>query len=280
MSTCAVFSELVAGSSWIPPNWRADPGRVTPNGNPALFRSNAHANMAIRVLYLETCGEGSRDVIRERCLRYNSAWDTYVAHGHHMQSVVVLHEQGELTPAVEAWNRIDQEAVDTAYRAVIGEREEHHLGVSLALHARRHFCLIDTPTVSADKQSRDRPLRPADNTAAWARSPGGICRGCGSPTISHSQRAGLHTSFKKFDDLFNLEPRYQQHNRIWAALWPQVTIAAKGVAEHIIPRSQGGRTSVANLTNACAACNYSRGDTSMDATGVAAYDRPPDELNL
>lgn len=105
-----------------------------------------------------------------------------------------------------------------------------------------------------------------------------MCRGCGTATISESQRARFHATFKKRPDLFDPTLPYEQHSGKLAPLWPQVTIAAKGVAEHIVPRSQGGRTTIADLTNVCAACNYSRGDTSMYAAGVADYDRPAEEF--
>jgi hypothetical protein len=37
-------------------------------------------------------------------------------------------------------------------------------------------------------------------------------------------------------------------------------------------------TAPTNLTNVCAGCNYTRGNNSMDAAGIAEYDRPAEEL--
>ena len=267
-----IFTETVAHSDALPAAWRAQRGQLTPNGNAAVLRSNAHAAMAIRLLYLDHSGEGSAERLSELRHRYESAWETYQAHGLRMQAIVTLHECGEIGRAAADWNQVDQHVVDDSYRTVIGEREEHHKGVSLLHHARRYFGVLAPPAGPDEAPRRDRRLRPSDSTAAWLRSPGGLCRGCGTPTISHAQRSRLHASFKK-TGLFDLEPSYAQHHGVRSALWPQVTIAGKGAAEHVIPWSLGGLTSIGNLTNACAACNYSRGNTSMDAMGVAAYDR-------
>ena len=76
-------------------------------------------------------------------------------------------------------------------------------------------------------------------------------------------------------DLFDLEPSYTQTNGKEAPIWSsRVLIAAKGVADHIVPWSHTGRTHPANLANVCAGCNYSRSDTSLDTVRVAAYDPP------
>lgn len=228
--------------------------------------------MAIRVLLLENTSPHPIYTAEGRVARYTEAWDTYVEHGERMQSVVQLLERGDLHASADAWRRVDQKKVDCAYRAVIGEREEYREGMSLLQQARKHFGLLPPPPIPGDAPVvRDRRIRPSDSNEAWGRSTAGLCTGCGTTTISHSQRAKLHAAFRRHGDLFGPFPTRDQRNGAKVACWPQVTIAAKGVAEHINPWSQGGATNAGNLTNACAACNYSRGDTSMDLAGVAAY---------
>jgi hypothetical protein len=265
----------------IPSEFRARPGQTTPNGGPALFRSNAHASMAIRLLFMAANpADYTSAELQARRDRYLRAWRAYVAHAQHMQTIVALYEQGDLDEAAREWNLIEQPSLDKAFRVVLGEREEHRAGVSLARSAWRHFGLLDTATPVVGAAGRDRPVRASDNDAAWARSPGGVCRGCGTATISHTQRTRLHRTFKKRPDLFRIDVPYSQYNKVPALLWPQITIAAKGVAEHVVARSHGGPTAPTNLTNVCAGCNYTRGNNSMDAAGIAAYDRPAEELRL
>jgi HNH endonuclease len=93
------------------------------------------------------------------------------------------------------------------------------------------------------------------------------------------QREWLHAVINSNPHQFNITPNYAQHDGTEAPLWPTVTIAAKGVAEHIVGWAQGGRTDASNLTNACSACNYRRNDTSIDAIGAPAYTRRASELN-
>lgn len=57
-----------------------------------------------------------------------------------------------------------------------------------------------------------------------------------------------------------------------------MTHAAKGGAEHVILHSHGALTNPGNLTNACSACNYVRGNKSMDALGAPASRRPLSEV--
>ena len=57
-----------------------------------------------------------------------------------------------------------------------------------------------------------------------------------------------------------------------APLWSRrILIAAKGVADHIVPWSHGGPSHIDNLVNVCAACNYSRGTVLHDTVRAAAY---------
>ena len=134
-------------------------------------------------------------------------------------------------------------------------------------------------TLLRGKQLRARPLRERDSNEAWDRAHNGACNGCGLPTISPRQRRQLHVLLKAAGGPARLTETYEQQNGKPAPLWPVVTIAAKGVAEHVIARSQGGPTDPSNLTNSCAGCNYTRSDSCMHSAGVAAYRRPLEEIN-
>ena len=107
------------------------------------------------------------------------------------------------------------------------------------------------------------------------------CNGCGTPTISVKQRRHLHALMKANPSSFDLTPTYRQHSGRYAPLWNNsITIAAKGVADHVVPRCQGGRTDPSNLTNVCSGCNNSRQHATIDSMGVQAYDRPDTELTF
>jgi HNH endonuclease len=95
--------------------------------------------------------------------------------------------------------------------------------------------------------------------------------------VKPSERTQLHRTMQDSADFFDIAQTRVQGDGRAGGLYPVVTIAAKGVAEHVIPWSQGGRTGPSNLTNCCAGCNYTRLDASLDAMSVATYRRPPSE---
>ncbi|MGH9270385.1 MAG: HNH endonuclease [Ilumatobacteraceae bacterium] len=206
--------------------------------------------------------------------RYRVGWERHVAHGVTMQAVVAALNAGDGAAALR-WNAIDQQAVDAAFRSTIGEREKVG-GVNVGWLAWKRYGLVADPSYTAPRERRARAARPTDHNAAWLRA-GGVCSGCGTLTISDAQRTRLHHAMRR-SALFDLEKTYAQYHGKVAPLWREVTIAAKGVAEHIVPRSQGGRTDVSNLTNCCSACNYGRSDTSLTAARIAAYRRPASEI--
>ena len=262
----------------IPASWRATSRQRTPNGSPAIYRSTPHALMGLRVRYrLEILRESATN-IEAAVAEYQSNWDAFVQHAHDMNRLIALCDAGDVDRTVVAWNAINQVAVNAALRVVIGERE-----VLNGRHSAAQICSTYLSRGPADRQvdpsARDRPLKPSDSNEAWARSEDGRCNGCGTPTISHRQRERLHRTMKSNRDRFDLAPTYIQYNGVVAPLWGGMTLAAKGVAEHVTPRSQGGQTNPGNLTNCCFACNYARGDRSMDTMGTASYDRPPSELS-
>lgn len=268
------IGDALGRSAWVDSSWRALPGQLTPDGRPALFRSSPHALMAMRMLYLEQVEQAGDISLEERSLRYRHGWARFVQNCHDMRAVVEMLEMGDTAGAAARWNALDQVEANRAFRIVLGERE--FAGArTLATAAWRHFGLTRSPVA---RDQRDRALRPADHDGAWSRSPGGVCRGCGTPTISHAQRKTLHSALKDAQFGFDTTKTYVQHHGKIGTLWEQLTIAARGVAEHVVPWSQGGPTSVANLTNACAGCNYARSDISLDEAGIAAYDQPAVEV--
>lgn len=268
-------------TEWETPlSWRAKPDQRTPDGSPAIYRSNVHALMGLRLRYMAEVLEETENKLEAAEARYQAAWERFLQHGKDMQGIVAAVERQDIDSAAKAWNEIDQVEVDKAFRIILGERETvPGKGKSLATLACNYFGITSSGDKSIPKNERDRPLRPSDNNAAWDRATDGRCNGCGAPTISHSQRLLLHREMKAHPNKFDLTPTYSQHNGVIAPLWPQVTIAAKGVAEHVEAWSTGGLTDPSNLTNCCSGCNYARNDTSMDALGSAAYDRPRSEID-
>ena len=257
----------------FPQLWRCEPGDFTPDGTPAVFRSAPHAVMAIRLQYRREVMNQSEDQLEQSLIHYQWSWDHFVETASTMCRTIERVEADDINGARSIWNDVCQVKADRAFRVVLAEREPYK-GRNLITHAWKHYGSPNPPSVPSSE--RDRTLRPLDSTAAWERS-AGTCTGCGIATISHAQRDRLHRVMKKNLGLFNMEPTYEQHNGKQAPLWNIVTIAAKGVAEHVVPRCQGGPTTVANLTNACAGCNYSRGDIPLEAMRVAAYERPQSE---
>ena len=264
-------------SDAIPSSWLADEGQRTPNGGPATFRSVPHAGMGIRLSYRHVILSESDDRVRQEADRYQSSWDQIVRHCAVIRQIVDLIDI-DLVAAGMLWNAIDQPAVDSALRVVILEREPHE-GRNLATHAWREFRIGPAPFHPDVEFELTRRGTGADNNAAWGRAPYGTCNGCGMLTVSDSQRSKLHRTMEKHPDLFDLSPTYEQANGKAAPLWNIMTIIAKGVAEHVVPRSRGGATDTSNLTNCCSCCNYTRGDTSLDLMGAPAYRRPPVELD-
>lgn len=255
-------------STGIPAWTRAPDGAVTPSGSPAVFRSSPHAWFALRLLYLAEVAEAPADVLAQHEERYRRSWDRFVRHGAEMQRLAAVIDY-DLAAAAALWKAINQPEVDAAFSIVICEREPFPK-TSMATLALRHYGLRAATSVA--KGQRDRKLTKTDNETAWQRSVDGVCQGCGTSTISQRQYDRIRRVLAAHPEVFDLTPAYAQTNGRDAPLWSnRILIAAKGVADHIVPWSHGGPTSSDNLANVCAACNYSRSNTSLDAVRVAAY---------
>ena len=250
------------------PEWtRCAPGALTPGGLPAVFASSAHAWFALRLVYLADVAGEDAATVRARGALYAKQWARFVRHGDEMVALASAVDVGDLGTAAALWAAVDQREVDNAFTTTICEREPYPR-TGLAVIACRSFGLDQQNLVP--RELRD-PKRAPDNQAAWDAG-GGRCQSCGTATISQRQYRRLRTTLRIRPDLFDLTPMYSQASGRGAPLWSnRVLIAAKGVADHVVAWSQGGRTEPANLANVCAGCNYSRGDTSLDVVGVAAY---------
>ncbi|MEQ1873947.1 MAG: HNH endonuclease [Ilumatobacteraceae bacterium] len=251
------------------PSWtRAVDGARTPSGAPPVFRSTTHAWIALRLVYLADVAHLPPEEVAAATARYLHAWDTYV---HLLEEIRRISAQADedIRVAAAQWNSIDQVAANDAVTAMQCEREPYPTW-NLATVALRHFGLGPAPSISMEE--RDRKLSPLDNQAAWNASLGGRCRSCGVVTISQGQHDRLRKVLRTHPTLFDLTPSYPQKSGTVAPLWSsRLLIASKGVADHVSPWSSGGRTSADNMANLCAACNYSRSNTSLDVTRVAAY---------
>ncbi len=225
--------------------------------------------MALRLAYQLHVEANPRRPVELLIDIYQQSFDRFVQHGEDMRQVVEALDDSAVAASAR-WNQIDQHAVDAAFRDVICEREPIH-GINVATLALTHYAPQWNTARRSPAEDRDRPLRPSDNNAAWDRS-GGRCSGCGTRTIRHSQRERLHRVMMAHQHLFRREPVYRQYNGVEAPLWPQVTIAAKGVADHVEARSHGGRTTEANLVNVCAGCNYGRNHVALEFFGAPAYE--------
>ena len=256
-------------STFIPDWTRASDGTTTPGGLQAVFRSSMHAWIALRLVYLGAVAERPPHEVAERATRYQHAYQLYEQHGRNMQAVVV--NLDDLPTAAALWNSIDQVAVNDAYTTLICEREPFPKN-NLATVALAHFGL--GPPASAEADGRDRKSNAKDNEAAWQDSPGGLCRSCGTPTISQNQHDRLRTLLAAHQDLFDTSPTYRQKSGAEAPLWSErILNAAKGVADHIVAWSALGRTTNDNLANVCPGCNYSRNNSDLDTVRVAAFTR-------
>ena len=255
-------------SAAIPAWTRASAGALTPRGSPAVFTSSAHAWFGLRLVYLAEVADVPRVLIMETEERYRRAWERFVRHGDEMQRLAAVIDQ-DLDAAVALWNEINQAEVDAAFSTAMCEREPLPR-VNVATLAMRHFGLEPTPSVSTE--ARDRKVSKSDNETAWRSSPGGLCKSCSTPTISQRQHDRIGKILRDHTDMFDLTPTFMQTNGKEAPLWSKrILIAAKGVADHIVPRAHGGKISPDNIANVCAACNYSRGNVSLDLMRVAAY---------
>ena len=176
----------------VPPSWLAGVGQLTPGGRQATYRSSPHALMGLRLAYLEYVVGETEDKLVATATLYQESWERFVQHGDDMTAVVALIDSGDIEGAASAWNAIDQDGVNKAFRTVLGERELFKGRRNLATHVWNHYGLWPCPSLTVPKADRDRPLRPSDSAAAWERSGDGKCRGCGTATISHGQRQRLH----------------------------------------------------------------------------------------
>jgi len=260
----------------VPAGWLAQPGELTPLGAPATYHSVPHAAMGLRLAYRQFVLSESASELGESMDLYQSSWNSVVRHAAVIRQIVDMVDVNEVRAAAVLWNAIDQKALDSAFRIVLCEREPH-AGKNLATHVWKEYGLNSSPFHPEDGTQPARSGTSTDNNAAWHRASQGMCNGCGMLTISDSQRRKLHRTMERHQELFDLSPMYLQTTGKQAALWPIMTIVAKGVAEHVIPRSRGGATEISNLTNCCACCNYTRGDTCLSAMGAPAYDRPDEE---
>ena len=250
------------------PDWtRCAAGELTPSGSPAVFRSSAHAWFALRLVYLADVADIDPPKVAETEQLYAQRWQRFVQHGHDMVALAAAIGVGDLDRATAVWATVEQREVDHAFSTTICEREPYPKRM-LQMVAHRHFGFGNVAAVA--HELRD-PLRKADNQTVWEAA-GGVCQSCRTVTISQRQYKALRITMPAHPDLFDLALVYTQTNRKVAPLWSnRVLIAAKGVADHIVPWSQGGRTTADNLANACAGCNYSRNDSSLDVIGVARY---------
>jgi hypothetical protein len=174
---------------------------MTPSGQPAVFRSFAHAWFALRLAYLADTG-GAPELVAATEHRYQSAWQRYVRHCEEVHNVVAAFEAGDLESAAGWWAPIDQHEADAAFTTVICEREPYPL-TNLGTMACRHFGLSASGSIA--RSAGDRPSGSADNEAAWHRD-GGLCRGCRTTTISQRQHDRLRRAIVNHGDLFDLTP--------------------------------------------------------------------------
>jgi hypothetical protein len=191
----------------------------------------------------------------------------FLRHGDEMVALAAAVDADDRDTARTLWAAIDQREVDDAFTTMICEREPYP-NTGLATIACRYFGLHQHDVVPRERRD---PKRAPDNQAVWDAA-GGRCQSCGAATVSQRQNRRLRSLLRSNPEAFDLAPEYIQANGRAAPLWSnRVLIAAKGVADHIDAWSHGGRTEPANLANVCAACNYSRGDTSLDRVRVATY---------
>lgn len=256
-------------SSAIPEWTRCAPGALTPSGLPATFRSSVHAWIALRLVYLADVDHAGPAKVAATERLYAARLTRFGRHCEEMVALAAAVDAGDIATSAALWAAVHQVEVDTAFSTVICERERHPgKKKSLASAAYEHFGLHDP--VSVASELRD-PRRVPGSQAAWVAS-GGMCQSCGTVTVADLQHKRLAKTFRANPDLFDLTPTYVQTNGVPAPLWlNRVLIAAKGVGDHVVAWSRGGRTDTANVANVCAGCNYSRNDSSLDRTGVAAY---------
>ena len=232
-----------------------------------MFRSSLHAWCAIRLVYLAEVAEVAPRELADVDRRYQGAYERVALFGAAMQQIAAA-AADDLDAAGVLWTQIRQKDVDDDASLIMCERDGYPQ-VNLATMAMRHYGLDTMVTVPLGlRDSR----RTADNEEALLRAPGGRCQSCGTATISERQYQTLRRTVAAHPAVFDLTPTYLQKGGNPAPLWSaRVLIAAKGVADHIVPWCQGGRSTPENVANVCAGCNYSRNDTSLDIVRVAAY---------
>jgi hypothetical protein len=152
---------------------------------------------------------------------------------------------------------------------VLGEREPHSGpdGANLSSLALDVYL----PSSPFEKVAPDRPLNDTDRNDAWDRA-GGLCVSCNTPTTRTSQHKKLFRVFRANSDLFDLTPTYINTLKNEVPLWSARTlIAAKGSPDHVIAASRGGVTTPQNLANTCSACQFARGNWTLDDLSIPAY---------
>lgn len=263
---------MIDATHWeIPDEWRAPNDALTPGGRLAQFRSAAHAVMAVRIHYLNTHPRIDAEPVRNVTERYENAWEHFIAHCHNVVTVAEHVDSDNIAAAADAWNHIDQPGIDDAFAIVMGQREPHIAPNGRRVNLSTLACEVYLPSSAAEKKPLDRRLNDKDRNEAWDRAKG-RCVSCGVPTTRTSQHQRLFRVFRAHSDLFDLTPTYINTNGDERPLWSErILIAAKGSPDHVIAASRGGLTSPENLANTCSACQFARGNWTLDDLSVPAY---------
>jgi len=263
---------MIDASDWnIPDNWRAASDAATPEGHAAQFRSAAHAIMAARVHYLRCNPDLAAEPVDHVIIRYEDAWTVFTDHCQNVVTVVAHVEHGDLVAAANVWNSIDQPKVNKAFTSVLGEAEPLSDRGRVSRNLSHFACKAFLPTSPVVKVPLDRKVTAKDGNDAWDRA-GGHCLSCRTVTNRTSKHQKLRRLFRSNSDGFNLAPTYVNTKGAEVPLWSErILIAAKGTPDHVVAASRGGLATPDNLVNVCAACQFARGNWTLDDLSIPTY---------
>ena len=124
----------------------------------------------------------------------------------------------------------------------------------------RHRHFVREPIVRLPRADRDRPYPTVTMERDIYRRDEGKCRFCGMPVLLRQDQRVIHRLVG--DDLFQMGTTNATRSG--------AMIVSRASADHVVPVSQGGRTTPDNLVTACWPCQFGKGGYTPEQLGILA----------
>ena len=168
-----------------------------------------------------------------------------------LNAAVVAHHESRFAEASELFRAADMKVVWDWLNSIWGRNSPHTQYRKVA-------------NAAPDIPKNLRAL-PRDATATTKRliheRDGHYCRFCKIPVVRGSIRAEIHKSYPAVVPWGSTNA--SQH-AAFQCMWAQY--------DHVLPHARGGSSELQNVVLTCAACNYGRGNYTLEEVGLAHPD--------